>query len=98
MPLELIAEKNPFTLKEDEKLPVRLLHNGKPVEGARIIQISKSSGERTKGPTTGADGRALVAIPGKGPWLLNVVHLIAQKAPSKTHWFSLLASLTFQKL
>jgi len=98
MPLELIAEQNPFTLKEDEKLPVRLLHNGKPLEGARIIQISKRSGERTKGPTTGADGRAMVAISEKGPWLLNVVHLIPQKAPSQTHWFSLWASLTFEKL
>ena len=97
MPLELIAEKNPYQLQDKEKLPIKLLFNGRPLEGAQIIKISKKTGVRVKGPRTDESGRAWVQLPNSGPWLLNAVHIIPHKPVSDAHWFSYWASLTFDK-
>ena len=98
MPLELIAEKNPYQLKVKEKLPIKLLFNGRPLEGAQIIKISKKTGDRVKGPRTDQAGRALLQLPNSGPWLINAVHIIPHKPASDAHWYSYWASLTFDKV
>ncbi|MEK9685583.1 MAG: DUF4198 domain-containing protein [Rhodospirillaceae bacterium] len=98
MPLEIIAEKNPYQLKAKEKLPITLMFHGRPLEGAQIIKISKKTGLRVKGPRTDQSGRAWVEIPNSGPWLLNAVHIIAHKPLRDAHWFSYWASLTFDKI
>ena len=98
MPLELVAEKNPYQLKNAEKLPIKLLFNGRPLKGAQIIKISKKTGVRVKGPRTDQSGRASVQLPHSGPWLLNAVHIIPHKQFSDAHWLSYWASLTFYKV
>jgi uncharacterized GH25 family protein len=96
MPLELVAEKNPYTLQEGEELPVRLLHNGKPAEDIQIVAISKADPKTPQRVRTDGDGRVRLALNQKGPWLLNAIH-IGEPSGEKAHWFSLWASMTFAR-
>ena len=97
MPLEIIAEKNPYHLKPTEQIPVRILYKGKPLPDAQTIKISKNSGIRAFGPRTDKDGRALLNLKENGPWLISVVHLIATPKHEDTHWVSYWASLTLSR-
>jgi uncharacterized GH25 family protein len=97
MPLELVAERNPYRLGAGEKLPVRLLYQGKPIAGVQITAISKADPTKRHNFRTDAAGRAEIAVPAAGPWLLNAVHMIAPAAGEKAHWSSLWASLNFDR-
>ncbi len=97
MPLELIAERNPYRLAAGEKLPVRLLYQGKPIAGVQITAISKADPTKRHNFRTDAAGRADITLAASGPWLLNAVHMIAPAAGDKAHWTSLWASLNFER-
>jgi uncharacterized GH25 family protein len=96
MPLELVAERNPYALPDGEPLPVRLFHNGKPIEDVQIVAISKADPKSPQRVRTDGDGRAQLSLNQKGPWLLNAIH-IGEPSGEKAHWFSLWASMTFAR-
>jgi uncharacterized GH25 family protein len=95
MPLELVAEQNPYRLKAGDTLTVQLLLAGKPLAGAQIVAFAKAEREKRPLYRTGADGRAQIALPAAGPYLLNAVHLMPATRADKADWKSLWASLTF---
>jgi hypothetical protein len=97
MPLELVAERNPYRLGANEPLPVRLFHDGKPVAGVLITAFAKANPENKQRVRTDAEGRAAIALPVSGPWLLNAVFMQAASARENAHWTSLWASLTFAR-
>lgn len=97
MPLELIAEKNPYRLDAAEELPVRVLYQGKPLAGVQITAIAKADPAVRRNVRTNIDGRASIALPFAGPWLLNAVHMLEPAANEKAHWSSLWASMTFAR-
>jgi len=97
MPLELVAERNPYGLATGEELPVRLLYEGKPIEGILIIAFEKSNPEATQKRRTDKDGRAMIPLPASGAWLLNAVHMIDATPDDGVHWISLWASMTFER-
>lgn len=97
MPLELVAERNPYQLATGETLPVRLLFNGKPIAGVQITAFSKADPGQRQLVRTDAEGRARIALPVVGPWLLNAVHMLAPSPGDKAHWSSLWASMTFSR-
>jgi uncharacterized GH25 family protein len=97
MPLELVGERNPYQLKEGDDLPVRLFHNGKPIADVMISAISKAHPEARQRVRTDSEGRARIALPDKGPWLLNAVHMLEPSVGEEAHWVSLWASLTFSR-
>ncbi|CAN0506803.1 unnamed protein product, partial [Phaeothamnion confervicola] len=70
MPLELVAEKNPFALAPGEPLPVRLLRDGKPLADIQIAAINKAEPDKRLTVRTDADGRASLDLTSPGPWLL----------------------------
>jgi hypothetical protein len=96
MPLELIAERNPYRLAPGEMLPVRLLFNGKPIAGVQISAFNKSDPENRGHVRTDAEGRARIALPAAGPWLVNAVHMVESTIPA-AHWMSWWASMTFAR-
>lgn len=101
LPLELIAERNPYELGgTDNVLPVRLLHEGKPLEGATIKVFNEKDRKRHRRFITDAEGRARVELPIKDRYLLAAVHMLAPTASEqkKADWTSLWASLTFARL
>jgi len=76
---------------------VRLLFNGKPIEGVQITAFSRADPGNRQRVRTDADGRAKIALPTAGPWLLNAVHMLPPTPPEKADWTSLWASMTFAR-
>ena len=97
MPLELVAEKDPYHLAASEPLPVRLYRNGKPIGGVQIAALAKLAPDNRHTVRTDAEGRAKIALPLAGPWLLNAVVMEEPRNGEKAHWTSLWASMTFAR-
>ena len=97
LPLELVTERNPYSLAAGEALPVRLLYKGKPIAGVTIKVFSKADPENPRRLRTDAHGRARIALPHPGAYLLNAVHMTAPAVTDDAHWTSLWASLTFRR-
>ncbi len=98
MPLELIAEVNPYALRADASaLPVRLRWNGAPIAD---IQISVFRHDRDDALTvakvrTDAAGRATIPLGDGGMVLLNAVHMIPWGEKPGDAWHSYWATLSF---
>jgi hypothetical protein len=97
MPLEILAERNPYRLAQSDQLPLRVFLNGKPLAGVAVSAVSKANPESRQLFRTDGDGRARIALPNSGPWLLNAVHMMEPPRGEKVHWTSLWASLTFAR-
>ncbi len=95
MPLELIAEKNPYIFPDLAELPVRLLWQGKPIGGIQITTFQDNGTVTQRTTRTDPEGRAVIFLQGGGRFLLNAVHV--QEAPPGLNaaWESYWASLTF---
>lgn len=96
LPLELIAERNPAAGIGRGGFPVRLLHKGKPLQGALVIAFQRTTPVTRLTTRTGADGRALLPLRKPGLWLLSAVHLAPAPRLAREEWESLWASLTFE--
>jgi nickel transport protein len=83
---ELIALKDPFTLKHGEALPVRVMYEGKPLAGTEVQYddgVSPVPDAQSPKVKTGADGVAMIPMDRTGPYLI-VVDL--NKPPHDTHF------------
>ena len=94
--LELLAEKNPYALRAGSELPVRLLFDGRPLEGALVVAIPRGEPRETLSQRTDRSGRARLRLPREGAWLVKAVHMVPAPADSGADWRSLWASLTFE--
>jgi len=94
--LELVPEKNPYALRPGEELPVRLLFEGKALEGSLVAALPDAQPAERLAQRTDASGRVRLRLPRDGPWLVKAVHMIPAAAGSGADWQSLWASLTFE--
>jgi len=95
-PLELVAERNPYTLRTGDDLPVRLTYQNRPLAGALVIAMNRLNPAEKQSARTGADGRVRFRLPKSGSWLIKAVHMIPAPAGAKADWASYWASLTFE--
>lgn len=96
LPLELIAETDPYSGKAGE-FRVRLLYQGAPLAGTQVTAFNKAvPGKRLAEVRTDASGHAQLTLDRKGVWLVNAVHLIPAQKKSGAQWETLWASLTFE--
>lgn len=98
--LEIIAEADPYSLKPGESLPVRLLFDGKPLSGARVVVGSTATATATQsnmpGVRTDAEGRARVNLDKSGgAHYIHALHMIPAANMSDVEWESFWATLTF---
>lgn len=93
--LELIAERAPSLLRAGESLPVRLLHEGRPLAGALVVAYSRGEVKRKIALRSDAEGRVQLPLGRAGTWLVKAVHMRAAAPDSGVDWESLWASLTF---
>lgn len=94
--LEIVPEANPYALGVPRVLPVRLLENGKPLRDALVTAIERSRpDEGAVRMRTDAKGRARLALPRPGVWLVKAVW-IEPVAGAPGAWRSWWASLTFE--
>ena len=95
MPLELVADRNPYALEPGERFPVRLLRDGTPIAGVLVTAIAKSAPKMVQRVRTDKDGRVLIELNASGPWLINAVHMSEPPAFARVDWMSIWASLVF---
>jgi len=95
--LELVAEKNPYTLAGGGELPVRLLYEGKPLAGALVMALQRDRPDKVDKvmARTDARGRVTLKLDRPGFWLVKAVHMISAPPDAGADWESFWASLTF---
>ncbi|MDP9194463.1 MAG: DUF4198 domain-containing protein [Acidobacteriota bacterium] len=96
MPLELIPEKNPYTLRSKSSLPLQLLYLGKPLPGALIVAVPKANPKHAVSARSDAHGRVHLELDSSGAWMIKAVHMVSAPAGARGQWESLWASLTFE--
>jgi uncharacterized GH25 family protein len=92
--IELVAEKNPYTLAGGGELPVRLLYEGKPLAGALVMALQRGRPDKVTARSD-AKGRVTLKLDRPGFWLIKAVHMIPAPADAGADWESFWASLTF---
>jgi uncharacterized GH25 family protein len=94
--LEIVPDRNPYTLKPGEGLPVRVFYEGRTLPGATVKLTNLDFDMKplaTK--TTDAAGRAVFDVPRSGRWLLNVVWTRPIKGDPRGDFDTTFSSLTF---
>jgi uncharacterized GH25 family protein len=94
--LELFAERSPKEVGGGRSMPVRLLFEGRPLEGALVVALNREHPEKRLSARTDASGRAALPLPRSGVWLVKTVHMVPAPPASGADWESLWASLTFE--
>ena len=94
--LELVAERNPYTMNAGQDLPVRLTYENRPLAGALVVAINKANPAQKLSARSGKDGRVRFKLPRGGMWLIKAVHMIEAPAGANADWASYWASLTFE--
>lgn len=94
-PLELFAERNPYTVKAGQDLPVRLTYERQPLAGALVVAFNKMNPADKVSARTDANGRVRLPLTRHGMWLVKAVHMVPAPAGSNADWASFWASLTF---
>ena len=92
--LELIAEKNPYVTG---RVPVLLLYEGKPLEGALVVAFNKAEPLKKLKARTDKDGRVQLEFMRPGTWLVTSVHMFPAPVKAGADWESVWASLTFER-
>ena len=94
--LELVTEKNPYTLAPGGELPVRLLYEGKPLAGALVVAFQRDRAGAKVSARTDAQGRVRLKLDRPGLWLVKAVHMVPAPRETGADWESFWASLTFE--
>ena len=94
--LELVAERNPYSLRAGEELPVRLTYENRPLPGALVVAMNKLNPMEKISVRTGKDGRVRLHLRPGGMWLVKAVHMIPAATGTNADWMSYWASLTFE--
>ena len=102
-PIEIIPQQNPYSLKKDDVLEVRVLFKGKPVAN-EIVYSSYAGfhGHNDKGEhvnavqtRTDANGVAKIKLEKVGQWYVRLIHM--EEITGKDHNYeSNWATLTFE--
>ncbi len=97
--IELIPLENPAAKKIGDTLRVRLLYEGKPVQGAKVSAVYSGAkvkpGSYTQSYRTNKEGVALIRLTHPGIWLVRTVYMIPAESPD-VNWESFWASMTFE--
>lgn len=100
---ELVANKNPYTLKEGDILPVSLFYEGSPVANKQIqvFHYDGSSEATSFKLLTDKNGNANIALKGSGKFMLNSVYIYegdedqnTELAEYQSYWTSLVFGIT----
>jgi hypothetical protein len=95
-PLELVAERNPYTIRTGQDLPVRLTYENHPLAGALVVAMNRLNPAEKLTARTDTDGRVRLKLRPSGMWMVKAVHMIPAPAGSNAEWASFWASLTFE--
>ena len=95
-PLELLAERNPYAMPAGQELPVRLMYENRPLEGALLVAVNRRNPSEKIEARTDRSGRVRLPLRQGGMWLIKSVHMVPAPAGADAEWESYWASLTFE--
>lgn len=94
LPLELLAETNPYATNTDQ-LAVKLLWQGTPLDNWQITIFHDTGTVKRTTVMTDDHGQAVIPLSGAGEYLLNAVHLQAVD-DTPVVWQSYWGTLSFK--
>jgi hypothetical protein len=95
LPIELIAEGDPFAWHDGDTLAFRLVFEGAPLPGRLVKLVHLDMPELRLFARTDMAGRAVFAPPRGGAWRAVAVHMLPATPDLEGDWESFWASLTF---
>lgn len=95
LPIELIAEDDPFAWRDGDSLSFRLLFEGRPLFGRLVKLVHLETPELRLAARSDAAGRVRFHPPRGGAWRVVAVHMIRAGPELPGEWESFWASLTF---
>lgn len=95
-PLELVPLDDPGLLQPGDTLRVRLLYEGKPIEGIRVRAFTKDRPREPLDVRTDSAGSVQLLLPGGGIWFIKAVHMRRLEDDPNADWESFWASLLFE--
>lgn len=98
MPLELIPLQNPYTLKDMDKLTVKVLFQGKPLVKKMVVTWHKSANIKTQHEKyyTDAEGTITFPLTQRGQWMISTVQMIPLMNNAEGNYQSYWGNLTFE--
>ena len=94
--LEIVPEVSPYAQPRPAQLPVRLIYEGRALEGALIKLTDLAHDEAPlESHRTDHNGRALFVMPSSGAWLLNVIWTRPLPSSRETDFATVFSSLSF---
>ena len=96
LPIELVAERNPYALRTGQEVPFRLTYENRPLANALVVAINRQTPSEKLSSRSDKDGRVRFRLPRTGMWLIKAVHMVPAPADSGADWASFWASLTFE--
>jgi len=96
LPLELVADRNPYLMTPGQRLGVRLLYRDQPLAGALVVALNQRDPMARVAARSDKAGHVTLKLTEAGPWLIKAVHMIPAPDGSASQWASYWASLTFE--
>ena len=94
-PIEIISDKNPYSVKQGDVLKFRILFRQQPLFGVKVRIWNRFENRTTiQNIFTEKDGTIEMRISNAGPWMISVVRMEASKDP-KADWESFWGSFVF---
>lgn len=94
--LEIVPERNPYTLDASRMLPVRVMYKGRRLPGATVKLTSLEFDAKPVAiATTDRNGHASLRVPPVGDWLVNVIWSEPVKGDPNADFDTTFSSLTF---
>ena len=96
--LEIIPQMNPSDLKSDEKFPVKVLFDGKPLKNLRVSSGAENlgGGKYAAHSLTDENGLAKISVSGAGLWFVRTHFIRPHFDKDEFDWESFWASVTFR--
>jgi len=95
-PLELVAERNPYAVRDGQDLPVRLTYERRPLAGTLVVAMNRLNPSEKQAARTDGDGRVRLRLRSGGMGMIKAVHMVPAPAGANADWASYWASLTFE--
>jgi uncharacterized GH25 family protein len=94
--LEIVPERNPYSVPRSAILPVRVIYEGRSLAGA-LVKLTNLDDDASpfEMHLTDRDGRASFMMPSSGSWLLNVIWTKALPRSEPTDFETIFSSLSF---
>jgi uncharacterized GH25 family protein len=95
LPLEIVAERNPYMTAIGQELPFRLIYENRPLPGTLVVAMNRLNPAEKLRARTDNDGRVRFTLTRGGMWLVKAVHMVPAPDRANAEWASYWASLTF---